>query len=1059
MKKIVCITLLLFASASMFAQQNYTKEWAQIDSLLKLRQPQSAEKIIDQIYLEAQAQNNPAQLVKAHLYRMSSLGLWAEECLVQQIVQTEEAILQNPPPARSILHSIAAELYWSYYRQNQWRFHNRTATESPSDDVRTWDLQRLVEKCMQHHAASLEETKTLQETAIESFKELMERQTGTQKYRPTLYDFLAFRAIEFYSQNMVQLVATSNATSFESIALTLLEQVIAFHADDADPIALIDAELHRVDFIYKNSVDAQKEQIYLEALEDLDRRYVGHPASTEIMFRIAGTCNRQMKKREAMEVIEKAIERFPGSFGAKNCLALRDEIKQPELRLTSDEATLPNKPFLLSVRYKNIPLLYYKIVPVDFRKVLEEREKSGSMFDFYAKIKPVHHGQWALPNTDDYLAHTIEMAMPPLKEGYWAILASSTPDFSKESFVAEKTIWVTNLSYVQQNLVGDNAAVMVLHRETGKPVSGVLVQEQYREYQSIKRRYETKFRNIGRSDAQGLVLLPADKYIHRVNLFFTNGKDEYTSGESFSIYPSYREERPHTTTTLFSDRAIYRPGQTIYFKGVVLWWEGRQAEIVPNSRETVMLYNVNGEKVSEMSVTTNEFGSFSGSFTIPSTGLTGQMSLRMGSTTGSHYFSVEEYKRPKFEIKFEPQSDTYRLGEEMTVTGRAMSYAGSAVSEAKVSYRVVRQARFPFWRWWWGPAPSSPAQEIVSGHTETLADGSFHISFVAAPDLNIAKKESPVFHYTVHATVSDINGETHEMNTVIPVGYQSLMVSVDIPEKMNAAQKREVTISATNLNGQAQETKGTLTIWKLRDPGRVLQERRWERPDQFSMTREEFVKKFPNSVYDGEDQAGNWEKERMVSQISFDTGSSVSYPLLNVHRWSSGKYIAELTTEDAFGEVVENSSLFTLFSTDQKSVPASDPFWFHVLNPTAKPGETVTILVGSAFNNVEAIYEVTGKDKIPQRKSVIVNNEVKTIRIPVTENERGNFGIQLFFVKNNRSYHANQIIHVPFDNKRLNMEFATFRDKLQPGEEEEWCITIKDHVGNAVTSELLASMY
>ncbi|MCL2739161.1 MAG: MG2 domain-containing protein, partial [Bacteroidales bacterium] len=1055
MKKILCITLLIFASASMFAQKNYTREWAQVDSLFNLRQPQSAEKIIDQIYLEAQAQNNPAQLVKAHLYRLSSLGLWAEERWVQQIVQTEESIQKNLFPVKNILHSVAADLYWSYYRQNQWRFHNRTATETPTDDIRTWDLQRIVEKCMAHYAASLEEAKMLQETTMESLREMVDKQSGSQKYRPTLYDFLAFRAIEFYNQNMVQSVAMPNAASFTSTALTLLQQVIDFHANDNDPTALIDANLHRIDFVYKNSVDPQKDSAYLDALYTLDERFANHPASTEILFRIAGTYNRQMKKREAMEVIEKATARFPDSFGSKNCLALRDEIKQPELRLTADEATLPNKPFLLSVRYKNIPLLYYKIVPIDFKKAMEERD----IIDFYANINPMHTSQWALPNSDDYLAHTIEMALPPLKEGYWAILASTTPDFSKESFVAEKTIWVSNLSYVRQNVLGNSAALLVLHRETGKPVRGVSVQEYYREYNSGKRQHEVKFGKTYHSDTHGLVRLPANDNYRSVSLFLTNGKDQYASGENISLYASHTQEQSYTTTTLFSDRAIYRPGQTIYFKGIVLRWKERQAEIVTNSKQTVSLYNVNGEKVSELSVTTNEFGSFLGNFVIPSAGLTGQMSLRVGPANGYHSFNVEEYKRPKFEVKFEPQSDTYRLGQEMTVTGKAMTYAGSAVSEANVSYRVVKQARFPLWRWWWGPTPSSAPQEIVSGKTETLSDGSFHISFIAAPDPHIAKKESPVFHYTVYATVSDINGETHEVNTVIPVGYQSLMITADIPEKVNADQKREVTITATNLNGVAQEARGTLTIWKLRDPGRVLQERRWERPDQFSMTREEFVNMFPHSVYDDEDQAANWEKEREVYQISFDTGISESYPLIHIHQWDAGKYLAELTTEDAFGETVENSSLFTLFSTKQKSVPASEPFWFHVLHPTAKPSETVSILIGSAYPHVEVFYEVMPKDQKPQRKSITINNEIKTIHIPVTEKECGNFGIQLFFVKNNRSYGASQVIQVPYDNKRLNMEFATFRDKLQPGEEEEWRMTIKDNVGNAVAAELLASMY
>ncbi|MDR0310691.1 MAG: hypothetical protein LBJ21_03790, partial [Acidobacteriota bacterium] len=487
--------------------------------------------------------------------------------------------------------------------------------------------------------------------------------------------------------------------------------------------------------------------------------------------------------------------------------------------------------------------------------------------------------------------------------------------------------------------------------------------------------------------------------------------------------------------------------------------KNQQANIVAKSRQTVALYDVNDEKVSDISVVTNEFGSFSGSFVIPSTGLTGQMSLRTEPANGAHFFSVEEYKRPKFEANLEHVKGAYRLGEEITVAGKAMAYAGSAVSEAKVSYRVTREARFPLWRWWWGAVPFSSAQEIKNGETVTKEDGSFDILFTAVPDPGIARKDNPVFHYSVHATISDINGETHEIRTAIPVGYQSLMISADIPEKMNSDEKREVAVKTTNLSGQAQAAKGTLTIWRLRDPGRVLQARRWERPDQFSMTREEFVRLFPYSVYDNEDQAGGREKEKEVYRLSFDTGTSENYPLSNIQEWSSGTYIAELKTQDAFGEAVENSAIFTLFSAAQSNVPSSAPIWFHVLNPLAQPGDTVKILIGSAYSNIEAFYEITGKDRKPQRKAVTLNNEQKMIEIPVTENERGNFAAQFFFVHGNRSYSASQIIQDPYENKKLDLEFASFRDKLQPGEEEEWRVTIKDKAGDAAAAELLASMY
>ncbi|MDR2585709.1 MAG: hypothetical protein LBC84_05750 [Prevotellaceae bacterium] len=1042
--------LSLLITTSMFAQKTYTQEWKQIDSLYQLQQPQSAQKIIDIIYHEAQVQNNVAQFVKAHLYRSASQNLWEEEGIIKAILEAKEAITKAKSPTRSILHSIAADLYWRYYTQNRWRFSNRTATETASDDIRTWDSPQLIETIIAHHQAALLVPEPLQKTALEPLSAILQRRDISQKYRPTLYDLLAFRAIEFYSMTEVQLL-------YPQAAISLLEEVVTFHSADADPTALIDAELHRLDYLYKSDVSPQKENDYIEALSVLNEDYTHHPSSTEMLYRLAKVISTQGKKLEAMKVIEKALATFPDSFGAINCRALKDEIKRPELSITADDATLPNKPFLLSIQYKNIPTLFYKVIPICFKEVLEWVEKGRKPIDLYstAYTKSIFEGEWTLPNIEDYQTHTIEMALPGMREGHYIILASTSSDFSNSDFLVSKSIWATQLSYVWQETSGKNT-LLVLDRETGKPVGDVEVQEYYSEYDAGVRKYVTKFGKIVRSNGEGVVHLQPQNGYRSINFYFTCGNDQYASGEGIYLYNNSSQARSTISTTFFADRAIYRPGQTIWFKGVVLEWNHQQPKILEKQRQTVTLYNVNREKISEMEVISNEFGAFSGSFTIPSDGLTGYM--RIEGENGSLNFRVEEYKRPKFEVTFTPVADSYRLGDEVTVTAKAMNYAGNAVSEAKVSYRVVRQALFPMWRWWWGPRPLSPAQEIVTGETTTQADGSCDISFTAIPDVKIDKKENPVFHFTVYVSVTDVNGETHENNYMIPVGYQSLLLSTSIPEKMNLDQTGDIQVIATNLNDAPQPAQGTITIWKLRHPDRVMQERRWARPDQFSMTMEEFIKMFPNNVYDNEDNVGEWEKEKLVAHLSFDTKTSLSYPLPDLKKWKPGKYMVELRSIDAFGEAVENSAIFTLFSAVQQRVPAFEPIWFHLLNPVAQPDETVKILVGSAYPNVEAFYEV-GKEGKPLRKSVVLNNEQKVIEIPVTEKDRGNISVQLFFVKDNRSYSAGATVRVPYDNKQLSFTFASYRDKLQPGQEEEWHITIKDKAGDAVAAELLASMY
>ncbi|MCL2132829.1 MAG: MG2 domain-containing protein, partial [Bacteroidales bacterium] len=1097
MKKLLVAIALCMASLGLWAQKDYAKEWQQIDDQMNTAQPQSALTIVEQIYNESRVQDNHSQFVKACLYRMQLKKMYEEEALVKIIEELEVLLPATTVPTKNILHSIVAEQYWNYYQNNRWIFNNRTAVEVQPEDIRTWDLRLIVAKCEAHYAASLDNINALQKININDYKVILDKQKDSEKYRPTLFDFLAFRAVEFYNNNEANLlqpteqflvnkeeyfasapffsslkITTSDTVSFNYQALKYLQQIITFHLADADPTALIDADLQRLDMVYKHTALSNKDSLYIAALQDLDNRYSHHISSTEVLYRMAKRYKEQgevydpftkptvqWKKKEAMALLEKAMARFPKSFGAESCRALKSEIEQPEITLTMDNAVLPNKPVLASLQYQNVKKIFFRIAALDYKEAMEW-QRTENQDTYYAKLKALHTWSVELPDLGDYQKHTVELALPELKEGYYVIQSSIDGAFTDKSMLwKENKLWATNISLVRQNKSQGAVEVMALHRESGQPLRGVEIQTFSRNYNYTTRRYEVLVRDALTANSEGIVTLPTTNTYLSLGLLATLGNDHYVQADNLILYGEH-DVADRYTTTFFTDRAIYRPGQTVYFKGLVMLIneQSEKTEIVKNYKQKIIFYNVNYEKVAEQEVESNEFGSFAGSFVIPTIGLTGQMRIQAQKAGGSVAFQVEEYKRPKFEVSFASVAGSYRLNEELTVSGLAKAYAGNAISEAKVSYRVMRQARYPFWRWWWGSMPSSPAQEIANGIIETKADGSFDIVFKAMPDAAIAEKEAPVFHYTVSATVSDITGETHEAQTTVAVGYQSLLLSTDISEKINIDEWKNLTINTTNLNGQPQAAQGTLTIWKLREPMRVLQSRNWQRPDQFILSRAEFEKIFPYSVYDNEDNVADWEKEQAVYTLSFDTQENNKYAV-NAKEWKLGKYLVELKTQDAFGQAVETSTMFTGFSTAQKTVPANEIAWFNVLSASAQPNETVKVALGSACKNVRVLLEVNEKDKAAKRQYITLNSEQKVIEIPVLESYRGNFGIDMFFVKDNRVYARHQVINVPYDNKKLAVEWATFRDKLLPGQEEEWRLTIKDNKGDAVLAELLASMY
>ena len=319
------------------------------------------------------------------------------------------------------------------------------------------------------------------------------------------------------------------------------------------------------------------------------------------------------------------------------------------------------------------------------------------------------------------------------------------------------------------------------------------------------------------------------------------------------------------STQFFLDRKIYRPGQTVFFKGIIIEKnpEGIPS-IVADKKTKVSFYDANGQVVEEKEFTSNEYGTFNGSFAAPSSGLTGRMSLRsdIGNYYNSNiYFRVEEYKRPKFEMAFNPIEGSYSLNDEVTVSGFAKAFAGNNIDGAKVTYRVVRKTSYPYWRWWmWGNYPSVPDTEIINGETTTDENGIFKITFKALADASTKESESPLFTFEIMADVIDITGETHSSSTYVSAGYIALKADISVPNEINSTKLKAFPITTTNLNGNFEPATGTITITPLITPDRIFKTRQWQRPDVHMLSKEDYLKNFSGIPYSDENETKTGKK-------------------------------------------------------------------------------------------------------------------------------------------------------------------------------------------------------
>ena len=1082
--------------------ESYKSLWHKVDSLQNIGQPKTALKVVEVLYKKAKQEKNSPQFLKTVMVKMRLKSQYEENSLVKSVDYLKKEIRLSGGAQKSILQSALAEQYYRYYSQNRWKINQRSATINfDKKDMETWATQDLINTIIKTYQASLSNPKQLQKVSLKKYSLILREGKNSKKYRPTLYDFLSHRSLIFFSNTIAGIthpadqfimnkdeylapwdefvklnIETTDSMSSDFYGIKLLQDLLKFHAGDSDPTALVDADLIRLQYVKNRTANPYKDSLYLQTLIDLQQKYSANPVSALVMWKIAQDYEKngnsynwlypgkhQWDKKTAVEYCQSAIDKFPKSEGGKNCKTLISEINKKEISVITEYANLSNNPFLVFVNYQNIPQIYLRIIKIDPDKYksLRKLSKKKIIQKLYG-MKTVKEWSVDLKDQGDYQKHGMEIKIPALPLGFYVILIDQNKEYNlAKSIALQTTFWITNLSYITSQKSNYNYDFYMLDRQSGQPIQGVVANCYTNYYDYNKRQYITELLGKFRSDAKGYFHVPnySKNKSNSLHFSFKKGDDTFISRELFSQYGNRKSKSQHSIKTFFfTDRAIYRPGQTIYFKGIMLDRFHDTTTILPQRASIITLYDHNYTKVKELKVVTNEYGSFNGSFTVPKNGITGEM--RIFSKTGSISFSVEEYKRPKFEVEIMPVKGSYKLGQKLTVKGKATAFAGYPVDGAKVKYRIVRSTHFPYWGYSWRwQRPSSPNVEIENGTIETDVNGEFEVEFTALADKTINKNTLPVFNYIVYADVTDLNGETHSTQKTISVGSRALILKVKIPKYINQSKKPDFTITTTNLNGEFTPTKGQVTIYRLKTPTRIFKTKKWRQADRFSMTKEEYYKSFPNNAYANEDKMHNWEQLRWGYSYSFDTGKDKKLDLDKILGLESGSFVLIIRAQDVFGAWVEQKSYFTTFSAEAKTITKNTVDWFRPLKTNAEPGEKVPFLVGTQASNQRVLFQVEFKGKVVEEQWISLNKEQKMFSIPVKEKYRGDFFYHLAFVKNNRFYSHRQRISVPFTNKKLDISFETFRNKLQPGEKEEWRIKIKGKDGDKVAAEMLVTMY
>ncbi len=1083
-----------------FNDDNYEQQWKEIDSLEHLAAlPKSALKKVNQLYERAKQDNNHVQIIKTLIYKRKYEATLSEDGFAKAIEKLKRDADTLGFPLKPILQSMLAEQYIQYLETHRWQLRNRTqTTEKTSHDIRTWSVSDFIAESRELYLKSIAED-AIKQVALKDFQAIIHPGKHNENLRPTLYDFLTHRTLDFLTNERTYLnrpayrfsidqaeafapaaafakftFRAQDSISFKYLALLQFQRLLAFHLNDSTPDALLNADLKRLNFVYRHSVVPDKKQLYLQALQNLAAQYQNRVAYAEISHSLAKIYWQTGKKyrasylpeqdslykwdfKKALNLCQRAIERFPKSYGAVLCHNLKCEILGKNLYLEVACVTSAYKAILAKLTYKNLTKIYIKAVKTDTKKnKKQQRMNRAEKVDYLNRLNSLWQKEVSLPPNADYQEHSVELALNALPFGEYVLLVADNEDFSyQKNAVAFTSIKVSNLAYFTQ-YSNDSIGVYVLDRERGVPMKNVLVEFYTKSYKN--RKYTEEKKGVARTNNRGYASCYSKNNKGLYNWFFIKliNKQDILFENTSHLLANQKSFEMQKEVHFFSDRVVYRPGQTVYFKIIATERDkGAIPTILAHESVRVSLRDANGQQLAQQQLITNEYGTASGHFILPANGLLGRMSLQNSLTHHKHYFSVEEYKRPNFEVGFNTIATSYRLNDEIILGGWGRTYSASPLDAALVKYRVARSGRFPYWNFDFD-CPVVSETEIVSGETRTDASGRFEISFQALPDRSVALNQNPEFTYNIYADITDITGETRAIETNVRVGTIALLVDIPIPEKLNRDSTYQLLLETANLNGEYEAAKGAISIVLLKSPDVALHKRLWDTPDKFLLTESEFKQLFPHDPYRQENQCENWQVLKTIYEEKFDTEKNKEI-ILDPKRWKTGMYRLNMKTRDKYGTAIEVNKYFLLYDLKKKEIPAAVSY-FHVNEKNnLQPGQIAHIYVGSAQQNVMILYHVADKSKASSQWIDVKKMVRKDIAIQ--EAHRGGLYYHISFIKHNRVHNHRYRLHVPWKNKQLSIEYTTFRDKLKPGQQEEWQLKVTGTKGEKVAAEMVATMY
>ncbi|WP_235298880.1 alpha-2-macroglobulin family protein [Portibacter marinus] len=1026
---IICMLLLSMFSCKTQKELNiqtsrdYSAQWNAINEHIEKGFPDKAISETEDLIEMARDNGDEIVATQAVLQRINLKNLDQEDFMEYQLdyLQNQLSIAQEPI-SQSIFHYALALIYHNYWNSNS----DIIPDDMNGDEEKSaQDYSELIKK--HFDAALIDKTKQIKTRDINQFFVDKNYNEST-----SLWDFYMSEKIRLLQSNVYKQLLGEREIS-QVIHQEYNQLISKLKRNDQDKLAL--------------ETEVQKRMYFEDAVQELRSEY---PAKFEyiIDYHVALQLITDARKNQedrtrisslrvrSMELLE-SVSQVGDSIYMNNAQVQIARLKAPELRISTEQVNLPEQAILMYLNTRNVDKIYYKIYQLSQQDYLEE----GREREFPFKNKPVvHESELVLPVSPfPYVDLSSETVLPPLKAGFYGIAVNTIPDFEEKSKNAPLFTGNFLVSSLTINHFYDHAKGMMIleaiDRQTGKQISNANFKVLERDYKSGQTKFVTRFEGVGN---------PRFSYQPDPNKSFLPyveyGSDFYMQKDG--VYHNPDRNSSHRNANILTDRAIYRPGQTLHFHG--LYYENAKKSVDPkpvkNAGLSLRFFDTFGNEIGTQELKSDEFGAFHGSFDIPKSIQSGNLSIRLaenGQRVNAYKnVRVEEYKRPKFLVEVDEVDQLLRLGEKVEVKGTINSYTGVPVSNAKVVYKVYRKSWIPYFYSRYNRLyPISEPILIESGTTESELDGSFDFTFTAETPEN--REEVSNYNYTVEIEVTDGTGETQFAMKDFNISEQSIFI------KYEKKDEGALLIQTVNSDNQPITADVRIDVYS-RNTDQFFIDRYWEFPDTID---ENEIASLGYRIFEKD----RYYSERILSE-TLTVKDSMMIELRE--RLGTGDYRLVLNAKGS-QEIEDYIDII-----DFEEGAFADEELIYVVNPEDQyqPGDQFELKVGSSKKDIQ-VQILRYQDSNLEFEQWVNLGETYVKDIPITSKDYGGFSFQVRAYYQNRIFEKVVDVVVPYRHKKLNIKPKSIRYVAEPGSKESWMFVITDIDGNPVQAQFLSSMY